>query len=118
MGRIFSRESRKAGLAAAIALVGSLAAGSLDGSLVLAEYLAATSAALVDLRGVHGIKNADGKYNLRMTTPTPYVVTQDDVEALISDMDNFARPANASWFDVAHRVLQGLHSRGIVNYSM
>lgn len=54
-----------------------------------------------------------------MTTPTPpYVVTQDDVEALIRVMENAGRPVNASWFDVAHRVLQGLHSRGIVNYSI
>lgn len=53
-----------------------------------------------------------------MTTPTPYVVTQDDVEALIRVMENAGRPANASWFDVAHRVLQGLHTRGIVNYSI
>lgn len=53
-----------------------------------------------------------------MTTPTPYVVTQDDVEALIRVMENAGRPTNASWFDVAHRVLQGLHTRGIVNYSI
>lgn len=53
-----------------------------------------------------------------MTTPTPYAVTQDDVQALIRVMENAGRPANASWFDVAHRVLQGLHSRGIVNYSI
>lgn len=53
-----------------------------------------------------------------MTTPVPYVVTQDDVQALIRVMENAGRPTNASWFDVAHRVLQGLHSRGIVNYSM
>lgn len=53
-----------------------------------------------------------------MTTPLPYVVTQDDVQALIRVMENAGRPGNASWFDVAHRVLQGLHSRGIVNYSM
>ena len=53
-----------------------------------------------------------------MTTPTPYAVTQDDVQALIRVMENAGRAANASWFDVAHRVLQGLHSRGIVNYSI
>lgn len=53
-----------------------------------------------------------------MTTPTPYVVTQDDVQALIRVMENAGRAQNASWFDVAHRVLQGLHSRGIVNYSI
>jgi hypothetical protein len=61
MGTLFSSESRKAWLAAAIALVGSLAAGSLDGSLVLAEYLAAASAGLVALGGVYGVKNADAK---------------------------------------------------------
>lgn len=33
-------------------------------------------------------------------------------------MENAGRAPNASWFDVAHRVLQGLHSRGIVNYSI
>ena len=53
-----------------------------------------------------------------MTTPTPYVVTQDDVQALIRVMENAGRGPSASWFDVAHRVLQGLHSRGIVNYSI
>lgn len=53
-----------------------------------------------------------------MTTPTPYVVTQDDVQALIRVMENAGRAANASWFDVAHRVLQGLNSRGIVSYSI
>jgi len=53
-----------------------------------------------------------------VTTPTPYVVTQDDVQALIRVMENAGRGPNASWFDVAHRVLQGLHSRGIVNYSI
>lgn len=53
-----------------------------------------------------------------MTTPTPYVVTQDDVQALIRVMENAGRAPDASWFDVAHRVLQGLHSRGIVNYSI
>jgi len=53
-----------------------------------------------------------------MTTPTPYAVTQDDVQALIRVMENAGRAANASWFDVAHRVLQGLHSRNIVNYSI
>lgn len=53
-----------------------------------------------------------------MTTPTPYAVTQDDVQALIRVMENAGRAPDASWFDVAHRVLQGLHSRGIVNYSI
>ena len=53
-----------------------------------------------------------------MTTPTPYTVTQDDVQALIRVMENAGRAPGASWFDVAHRVLQGLHTRGIVNYSM
>ena len=53
-----------------------------------------------------------------MTTPTPYVVTQDDVQALIRVMENAGRLPNASWFDVAHRVLQGLHTRGILNYSI
>jgi hypothetical protein len=53
-----------------------------------------------------------------VTTPTPYVVTQDDVQALIRVMENAGRGPNASWFDVAHRVFQGLHSRGIVNYSI
>jgi hypothetical protein len=54
----------------------------------------------------------------KVTTPTPYVVTQDDVQALIRVMENAGRGPGASWFDVAHRVLQGLHSRGIVNYSI
>lgn len=53
-----------------------------------------------------------------MTTPTPYVVTQDDVQALIRVMENAGRAPDASWFDVAHRVLQGLHNRNIVNYSI
>lgn len=53
-----------------------------------------------------------------MTTPTPYAVTQDDVQALIRVMENAGRAQNASWFDVAHRVLLGLHNRGIVNYSI
>lgn len=53
-----------------------------------------------------------------VTTPTPYVVTQDDVQALIRVMENAGRAANASWFDIAHRVLQGLDSRGIVSYSI
>jgi hypothetical protein len=33
-------------------------------------------------------------------------------------MENAGRVPNASWFDVAHRVLTGMHSRGIVNYSI
>lgn len=53
-----------------------------------------------------------------MTTPTPYVVTQDDVQALIRVMETAGRARDASWFDVAHSVLQGLHNRGIVNYSI
>jgi hypothetical protein len=53
-----------------------------------------------------------------MTTPTPYTVTYDDVVALVRVMENAGRAGNASWFDVAHRVLQGLHNRGIVNYSI
>jgi len=53
-----------------------------------------------------------------MTTPTPYAVTYDDVVALVRVMENAGRAPNASWFDVAHRVLQGLHSRNIVNYSI
>lgn len=53
-----------------------------------------------------------------MTTPTPYAVTYDDVVALVRVMENAGRAQNASWFDVAHRVLQGLHSRNIVNYSI
>lgn len=53
-----------------------------------------------------------------MTTPTPYAVTYDDVVALVRVMENAGRAQNASWFDVAHRVLQGLHNRNIVNYSI
>lgn len=61
MSTLFSAESRKAWLAAAIALVGSLAVGAQDGQLVLFEYLTAASAALVALGGVYGIRNADVK---------------------------------------------------------
>lgn len=53
-----------------------------------------------------------------MTTPTPYAVTQDDVQALIRVMENAGRAPDATWFDVAHRVLQALNSRGIVSYSI
>lgn len=53
-----------------------------------------------------------------MTTPTPYSVTQDDVQDLIRVMENAGRAPNASWFDVAHRVLVGFHNRGIVDYSI
>lgn len=53
-----------------------------------------------------------------MTTPTPYTVTQDDVQALIRVMENAGRAPDATWFDVAHSVLRGLHTRGIVNYSI
>lgn len=53
-----------------------------------------------------------------MTTPTPYTVTQDDVQDLIRVMENAGRAPSASWFDVAHAVLRGLHNRGIVDYSI
>lgn len=53
-----------------------------------------------------------------MTTPTPYAVTYDDVVALVRVMENAGRAQDASWFDVAHRVLLGLHNRNIVNYSI
>jgi hypothetical protein len=46
------------------------------------------------------------------------VVTQDDVQDLIRVMENAGRAPNATWFDVAHRVLTGMHNRGIVNYSI
>jgi hypothetical protein len=61
MSTLFSPESRKAWLAGAIALVGSLAAGATDNALTLAEWLAAASAALVALGGVYSIKNTDAK---------------------------------------------------------
>lgn len=61
MNTLFSTESRKAWLAAAVALVGSLAAGAVDNSLTLAEWLTAVSAALVALAGVYSVKNADAK---------------------------------------------------------
>lgn len=53
-----------------------------------------------------------------MTTPTPYSVTQDDVQALIRVMESAGRAPDATWFDVAHRVLLGLQTRGVVNYSI
>jgi hypothetical protein len=61
MGTLFSAESRKAWLAFAIALIGSLAVGAQDGVLVLFEYLTAASAALVALGGVYGIPNGGQK---------------------------------------------------------
>lgn len=61
MSTLFSSESRKAWLAAAIALAGALAAGATDNSLTLAEWLTAASVALTALGGVYGIRNADAK---------------------------------------------------------
>ncbi len=61
LSTLFSAESRKAWLAFAIALVGSLAVGAQDNALTLAEWLTAVSAALVALGGVYRIPNTDGK---------------------------------------------------------
>lgn len=61
MGTLFSAEARKAWLAAVTALVGALVVGAQDQVLTLVEYLTATSAALVALGGVYGVRNADSK---------------------------------------------------------
>lgn len=55
------RFAAKALLAGLVAGVGSLATGSLDGSLDLPEYLAAATAALVALGGVYGVSNEPRK---------------------------------------------------------
>ena len=61
MRTLFSSESRKAWLAAAIAFVGSLAVAAQDNDLTLAEWLTAASVMLIALGGVYGIRNADQK---------------------------------------------------------
>lgn len=61
MGTLFSSESRKAWIAALIALLGSLAVGATDNSLTLAEWIAAASATAVALSAVYGVSNADAK---------------------------------------------------------
>lgn len=61
LNTLFSTESRKAWLAFAVALVGSLAVGAQDNTLTLAEWLTAASTALVALGGVYRIPNADEK---------------------------------------------------------
>ncbi len=61
MGTLFSAESRKAWLAFAIALSGSLAVAAQSDGLSLAEWLTAISVSLVALGGVYGIPNASQK---------------------------------------------------------
>lgn len=61
MGTLFSSESRKAWIAAVIALLGSLAVGAADNALTLAEWIAAASTAAVALGGVYGVSNGGAK---------------------------------------------------------
>lgn len=60
MKTLFSGESRKAWLAFAIGLTGSLAVGAQDNGLTLSEWLTAASVAFVALGGVYGVSN-DGR---------------------------------------------------------
>jgi len=61
MNTFFSSESRKAWIAGAIALLGSLAVGATDNSLTLAEWVAAASATAVALGAVYGVRNGDAR---------------------------------------------------------
>jgi hypothetical protein len=61
MNTFFSTESRKAWIAGAIALLGSLAVGATDNVITLAEWIAALSATVVALGAVYGVRNADTK---------------------------------------------------------
>lgn len=61
MKTLFSSESRKAWLAAGIALAGALTVAAHDDVITLAEWLNSASVTLVALGGVYGIRNADQK---------------------------------------------------------
>lgn len=61
MKTLFSQESRKAWLGAAIAFAGSLAVAAQNDGITLAEWLTAVSVALVALGGVYNVRNGSEK---------------------------------------------------------